>query len=179
MHPAELADFQATCQTSPARTLLQYLIRMWTVKEAYTKAIGTGLGTEFRELCIQRLPSDFQGMEYGRLIKSSSDIRISTDPHSSLASSTIAAHARVSVYQLTVNPILTSTAEAGWTIDHGHITVSRSSTDDGQLNAGRSSSDNEQRFAWSLASACQAENSPVSIDFSIVDPKELEALGRN
>jgi phosphopantetheinyl transferase len=58
LHPAELAAFNATCKTSPASTRLRHLIRIWTIKEAYTKAIGTGLGTEFRELCIRGLPTD-------------------------------------------------------------------------------------------------------------------------
>ncbi|KAI5453467.1 hypothetical protein NCC49_005942 [Naganishia albida] len=46
-HPSELATFRRTFGTADETLRLDYLIRMWTVKEAYTKAIGTGLGTEF------------------------------------------------------------------------------------------------------------------------------------
>ncbi|KAJ9122463.1 hypothetical protein QFC22_001889 [Naganishia vaughanmartiniae] len=60
LHPSELAVFRTTPQlTSPtphspgAETArLNYLIRMWTAKEAYAKAIGTGLGTEFKEISL-------------------------------------------------------------------------------------------------------------------------------
>ena len=177
MHAAELADFRATCQTLPVQTRLQYLIRMWTVKEAYTKAIGTGLGTEFRELRIQRLPSDFQGKGCSRSMKFNSNVRISSDSRPSLATSTLAAHARVAIHQSIIDPTLTSTADAEWTIKHGHITVSHSNMGYRTPNGGQSSSSKEQRFAWSLATACRAENLPISIEFNITDLQNLEALG--
>ncbi|GHJ87133.1 hypothetical protein NliqN6_3535 [Naganishia liquefaciens] len=158
LHPAELADFRATCQTSSDSRRLEYLIRLWTAKEAYTKAIGTGLGTEFRELSIEGLSADTKASLLGS------------------SSRTIAAHTRLSVHQSTRNPTLRSPAKAGFTIRHGHITV-QSPADHGEQNREQDSSDNNKRFAWSFVSACQAGNVPGTIEFGVVDPTDLETLG--
>ncbi|KAJ9127072.1 hypothetical protein QFC24_001306 [Naganishia onofrii] len=58
LHPSELSTFRATFDLSASYNAtaetarLNYLIRMWTAKEAYTKAIGTGLGMEFKEIAL-------------------------------------------------------------------------------------------------------------------------------
>lgn len=62
MHPLEFATFRRTFEaSSDVNSRLDYLIHMWTVKEAYVKAIGTGLGTEFTSLCVLGLDALYEG----------------------------------------------------------------------------------------------------------------------
>ncbi|KAJ9113117.1 hypothetical protein QFC20_002005 [Naganishia adeliensis] len=63
LHPSELATFRRTFEASSAvNCRLDYLIHMWTVKEAYVKAIGTGLGTEFKSLCVLGLDALYEAV---------------------------------------------------------------------------------------------------------------------
>ncbi|MGW7264956.1 4'-phosphopantetheinyl transferase family protein [Streptomyces sp. NPDC054842] len=53
-HPLEIAELYAL---PPAERNLR-LVRLWTLKEAYTKALGTGLAHDFRRLRLSPDPQD-------------------------------------------------------------------------------------------------------------------------
>jgi hypothetical protein len=85
---------------------------------------------------------------------------------------------RILIHLSAENPILTSSAQPEWTINHGYFTILQSHNVGKEHDPKSSGMTDEKRFAWSLVSASHTHTDPVDIAFSIVDPRDLEALWR-
>jgi len=48
----ELQDLQSSLANDPPEVTLKYIFWLWTLKEAYTKALGEGLGFDFSRISI-------------------------------------------------------------------------------------------------------------------------------
>lgn len=146
---------------------------MWTVKEAYTKATGTGLGTDFRTLCVEGLDRVHRGMYCFRhskmwphciSLESSSSIHLPLRTHST----------RISAHESAEPPSLGPPIQQHWNVKHGYLAASGVTQDViGDLPC-ESETILEKRFAWSLVTAYPASDSVGAIKFEIIDCRDLE-----
>ncbi|KAJ9098592.1 hypothetical protein QFC21_004234 [Naganishia friedmannii] len=137
---------------------LNYLIRMWTAKEAYTKAIGTGLGTEFKGIALVGLDRLDIGESNG-LSHALVRIKIGDD---TAPTSLIVETATPEI--LTLAPPVTK----DWSIAHGNLIIGSASQTDGKS------------FAWSVVAPGMSKNPTEPLEdvlkFVVVDTVDFEAM---
>lgn len=146
---------------------------MWTAKEAYTKAIGTGLGMEFKEIALVGLDH----LDRGKLnemayVCRSTDVpfaeacmvKISKDTTSTSAQIEMAATESLSF-------ALPETSD--WNIKHGNLIL-------GPVLQMGERTVAWTRFAWSVVAPREMNNATAPLEdvleFTIVDISNLEAM---